>query len=57
MRKFASLAALVVAAAPAFAATEPARTVLPFIENDYPRAVSEARAKKLPIFADAWAPW
>jgi hypothetical protein len=57
MRKFASFAALVVAAAPALAATEPARPVLPFIENDYPRAVSEARAKKLPIFADAWAPW
>ena len=57
MRKLVSLAVMAVAAAPAFAATEPARPVLPFIENDYPRAVSEARAKKLPIFADAWAPW
>lgn len=31
--------------------------VLPFIEDDYPRALAEARAKKLPIFIDAWAPW
>ena len=30
---------------------------LPFIEDDYARAVTEARAKKLPIFVDAWAPW
>lgn len=30
---------------------------LPFIEDDFPRAVTEARARKLPIFADSWAPW
>jgi hypothetical protein len=51
------LAVLALAAAPALAAPAPARLVLPFIENDYPRALSEARAKKLPIFAEAWAPW
>lgn len=34
-----------------------AKEVLPFIEDDYPRALSEARAKKLPIFVEAWAPW
>jgi hypothetical protein len=33
------------------------RPVLPFIEDDYTRAVSEARARKLPIFIEAWAPW
>jgi hypothetical protein len=33
------------------------KSVLPFIEDDYPAAVSQARAKKLPIFIEAWAPW
>ena len=31
--------------------------VLPFVEDDYARALTDARAKKLPIFVDAWAPW
>lgn len=30
---------------------------LPFVDNDYPKALSEARAKKLPLFIEAWAPW
>jgi thioredoxin-like negative regulator of GroEL len=30
---------------------------IPFIENDYPRALAEARARHLPLFVDAWAPW
>ncbi|WNG21299.1 thioredoxin family protein [Cystobacter fuscus] len=30
---------------------------LPFIENDYPRALAEARARGLPLFVDTWAPW
>jgi len=33
------------------------KEVLPFIENDYTKAVAQARAKNVPIFADAWAPW
>ena len=33
------------------------REVLPFIEDDYPRALSEARARKLPLFIEVWAPW
>lgn len=28
-----------------------------FIEDDYARALAEAREKKKPIFVDAWAPW
>lgn len=28
-----------------------------FIENDYAAAVSRARAKDMPIFVEAWAPW
>ena len=30
---------------------------LEFIENDYTQAVTRARAKNVPIFVDAWAPW
>jgi len=33
------------------------KEVLPFIENDYAKAVAQAKAKNVPIFADAWAPW
>jgi len=41
------------------AAGKPAATpeALPFIPDDYPKAIAEARSKKLPIFAEAWAPW
>jgi hypothetical protein len=42
------------------AAAETARVgkpVLPWIADDYGRALSEARAKRLPIFVEAWAPW
>jgi hypothetical protein len=31
--------------------------VVPFINDDYPRALAEARAKRVPIFIEAWAPW
>jgi hypothetical protein len=30
---------------------------LPFIADDYGRALSQARAQKKPIFVEAWAPW
>ena len=30
---------------------------LPWIENDYARALARARAQKKPIFIEAWAPW
>ena len=30
---------------------------LPFIENDYRKAVAEAKAKNVPLFVEAWAPW
>jgi hypothetical protein len=33
------------------------RPAVPFIADDYPRALAQARAKKLPIFVEAWAPW
>jgi hypothetical protein len=34
-----------------------AKEVLPFIDNDYPKALAQARKKNVPIFVDAWAPW
>jgi tetratricopeptide (TPR) repeat protein len=43
-------------AAPTAAATAPPAT-LPFIEDDYPRALAEARAKHRPLFVDTWATW
>ncbi|MDC0712785.1 thioredoxin family protein [Stigmatella sp. ncwal1] len=30
---------------------------LPFIEDDYGRALAEAKARGLPLFVDTWAPW
>jgi hypothetical protein len=64
-RVAAVLVALAALAAPgaAPAATPAARTigarraVLPFVADDYTKAVAEARARKLPLFIEAWAPW
>jgi hypothetical protein len=40
------------------AARTPAQhLVLPFIEDDYPKALELARQRKIPIFVDSWAPW
>jgi hypothetical protein len=44
-------AALLLALAPA------QKTALPFIEDDYGKALAEAKSKKLPLFIEAWAPW
>ena len=33
-----------------------ARPVLPFVE-DYAKALHDARARGIPIFIEAWAPW
>ena len=30
---------------------------LPFIEDDYAKAVARAKTKNLPIYVEAWAPW
>ena len=51
MRKLMMVAALLVAGS-AFAAD-----TLPFIEDDYAKAVARAKARNLPIFVEAWAPW
>ena len=28
-----------------------------WISDDWPKALAEAKARKVPIFVDAWAPW
>jgi hypothetical protein len=33
------------------------RAALPWVEDDYSRALAQARAKNVPIFVEAWAPW
>ena len=53
----ASLAHPAGAAAATAAPPVAARARLPFIENDYATAVAQARARGVPIFVEAWAPW
>ncbi len=37
--------------------SSPAAAVPAFIEDDYPRALAEAKSKNVPLFVDAWASW
>jgi hypothetical protein len=41
------------------AAVSPAKAslVVPFIEDDYVRALAEAKQRNVPLFVEAWAPW
>ncbi len=39
------------------AASGHSQAPLPFIEDDYPRALAEAKSRGLPLFVDTWAPW
>jgi len=41
----------------AAAAPASVRHTLPFIADDYARALAEAKARKVPIFVESWAPW
>jgi hypothetical protein len=34
-----------------------AKEILPFIDDDYSKAIARARTENIPLFADAWAPW
>lgn len=48
----------VATAPPATSAIAVATRAAPvFIEDDYARALAEAKEKKRPLFVDAWAPW
>lgn len=51
------LLSLGVAAAPASAGPAKPASVLPFHEDDYDKAIAEAKARNLPVFVEAWAPW
>jgi hypothetical protein len=52
MKRALTLAALLVTASTAFAAE-----TLPFVEDDYAKAAARAKAKNVPVFVEAWAPW
>jgi hypothetical protein len=30
---------------------------LPWIENDYPKALAQAKSRHVPVFVELWAPW
>jgi hypothetical protein len=53
MKKFLLWALLASAAAPAIANA----TSLPFIQDNFAKARSQATRQKLPIFVECWAPW
>jgi len=59
----ASLGAPPVGAAPRPAAKPRAakeaawKPAVPFIEDDFGRALALARERKLPVFIEGWAPW
>lgn len=52
MRTLVAILALALAA-PAVAA--PRR--LPFVADDYQKALADARARNVPLVVDVWAPW
>src|SRR5687767_6303047 len=58
MRRTLLLIALLVAL-PGAAPSGPgsAKQGLPWIVDDYDRALAEARARKVPLFVETWAPW
>jgi hypothetical protein len=38
-------------------ATPAAAASLPFVADDYARALADARARNVPLVVDVWAPW
>jgi hypothetical protein len=45
------------AAKPAAAKAAVWKPAVPFIEDDFGRALALARERKLPVFIEGWAPW
>ena len=37
--------------------TASAKMSLPFIENDFEKAMAAAKSQQRPIFVEVWAPW
>ena len=54
MKNMLRVAVLLSCAGAVFGATKAA---LPFIADDYPEALAQAKQKSLPIFVECWAPW
>ncbi|HEX6160061.1 MAG TPA: hypothetical protein VF111_07840 [Thermoanaerobaculia bacterium] len=52
IRRIPLLLLLALLALPAAAAE-----TLPFVKDDFAKAVALAKSKNLPIFVEAWAPW
>jgi len=48
---------LLVALALVLATAAAAAGSLPFVADDYARALADARARKVPLVVDVWAPW
>ena len=48
--------ALILTIALSLAPLARAKEVLPFIDDDYSKAVARAKTKNVPLFIDAWAP-
>lgn len=48
---------LLAALALALALPAAAAPGLPFVADDYPRALADARARNVPLVVDVWAPW
>jgi hypothetical protein len=53
----AAVAGAAAGGAPARSPSSAPRMVLPFIQDDYTKALAQARARKVPLFIEAWAPW
>jgi len=41
----------------AVSAAASAAAGLPFIHDDYPRALAKAKQRNVPLFVECWAPW
>jgi len=52
MKKFLAMTCLVLGVASLARAAG-----LPFMQNSYSDALSQAQQRKLPIFVECWAPW
>ena len=57
MRRLLLALMLAISAVPAGAAAPVKKEILPFIHDDFSAALAQAKAKKVPIFVEAWAPW
>jgi hypothetical protein len=44
-------------AATLLTSTAMARPHLPMINDNYDKALAQAKQRKLPLFVDVWAPW